>query len=52
VDRLLDTDGDMAMASRTIARHPRFLIKVYEVFAVLLGLAVLAYVLSLGMSPN
>jgi hypothetical protein len=52
VDRPLDQRGDIAMAGRTIARDPRFLVKVYEVFAILFGLAVLAYVLSLGMSPN
>ena len=45
-------ERDIAMAGRTIARDPKFLVKVYEVFAILFGLVVLAYVLSLGMSPN
>lgn len=49
---MLDDTRDIAMAGRTIARDPKFLVKVYEVFAILFGLAVLAYVLSLGMSPN
>jgi hypothetical protein len=45
-------ERDIAMAGRAIARDPKFLVKVYEVFAILFGLVVLAYVLSLGMSPN
>jgi len=36
----------------TCSSDPKLVIKVYEVFIVLFGLAMVAYVLSLGMSPN